>query len=155
LDNDQAIIRAILAPLAEGSILVPNNVVAEVIEFTTPVPYEHGPSWLLGEMEWKGWQVPIISFAALSGARERDTVSSASRILIIKTLTEEVSLYYVGILIKGLPKLKKLPPGSLQTLSEGDDAPVIFCRVTLEDQTAMIPELDALTRCIAEALYEQ
>lgn len=155
MTDDQTIIRAILAPLSGGSILVPSNVVAEVIEYIQPVPYEHGPGWLLGEVEWNGWQVPIVSFAALSGAQERDTVSSATRILIVKTLTEEVSLYHVGILIKGLPKLKKLQTDTVVPLPGGDDAPVVYCRVSVDDEEAMIPELATLTQCVAEAVYDQ
>lgn len=155
MGTDQTLVRAILAPLASGSILLPSNVVAEVADFSKPVPYEHGPTWLLGEVEWNSWQVPIISFASLTGSRQRDTVSSASRILIVKTLTEEVSLYYIGILIKGLPKLKKIEAGTLQASDEASDSAVVHCHVTLDGETAIIPELEALVRCVADAIYDQ
>ena len=147
-------IRGILAPLAEDSLLLPSNVVAEVIEFAKPMPYESGPRWLLGELEWHGWQVPIISYALLSGTAQRDPASSSSRILVIKTLTDDVSLYYIGILMKGLPKLKKLSPDSIEPQQEKVDSPAVFCRASMDGQSVLIPALDELARTVAAAIYE-
>jgi len=72
-----------MAPFRGGRLLLPGNVVAEVIDYQKPMPHEHGPAWLLGELEWNSWQVPIISFAMLSGSSQRDPVGSGSRILIL------------------------------------------------------------------------
>lgn len=154
MDKEQAVIRSILAPLARGEIVVPSSVVAEVIEYTNPTPYEHGPGWLLGELEWNGWQVPIISFAMLAGTAERDPSSASSRILVIKTLTEEVSLYYVGILIRGLPKMKKLSETDIEPIDGETASPVVFCRAKVDGREVMLPELNALTLSISNAMYD-
>jgi chemosensory pili system protein ChpC len=155
MSKAEPVIRALLAPLATEHLLIPSNVVAEIIDYATPMPYEQGPGWLLGELEWNGWQVPVISYAVLAGAVKRDPASSGSRILIIKTLAEEGSLYYIGILMKGLPKLEKVLPDSLELLEEKTTSPTLFCRVKLGDRTAMIPELDELSSQVAEAIYDQ
>jgi len=141
--------------MAVDHLLLPSNVVAEVINFEKPSPHADSPSWLLGDLEWHGWQVPIISFAVLSQAARRDPVAADSRILVIKTLTEHPSLYYVGILIKGLPKLKKLAAGSLQNAPAGRPSPVVFSRVALGDQNALVPDLQALTEEVAAAVEER
>jgi len=147
------LIRAILAPVAKGYLLLPSNVVSEVIEYTKPAPFDHGPAWLLGELEWSGWRVPVLSYAMLSAPGERDPATSNSRILIIKTLNDEVSLYYLGIVIKGLPKLKKLTPDSLRPSERQVSSPVVFSHVVLEDQEVMIPALGELARQVAAAVY--
>lgn len=144
-----------MAPFRGGRLLLPGNVVAEVIDYEKPMPQEHGPAWLLGELEWNSWQVPIISFAMLSGSSQRDPVGSGSRILILKTLTEVVSMYYVGVLINGLPKLKKLTPDNLQPQDGEPGSPTVFCKATLEDETVVIPELEELTRVVSAAVYDQ
>jgi chemosensory pili system protein ChpC len=154
MSNSQTMIRAIMAPLAADHLLLPSNVVAEVIGFAKPTPHVDSPPWLLGDLEWSSWQVPIISYAMLCGASDKDPVTSNSRILVIKTLTQETSLNYLGILISGLPKLKKLAPESLQPAPDERLTPVVFSRVALEDQFALVPELQTLTEQVAEVLQE-
>ena len=148
-------IRAILAPLAAGSILLPNNAVAEVIAYTDPEPYKQAPGWLLGELEWNGWQVPVISFAMLSGSSDQDPVTAGSRILIVKTLSETASLYYVGILINGLPRLTALGPDSLEPSDDDTRSLAVFSRSLLGEQEALVPELGELTDLVEQAIYEQ
>ena len=55
-------IRSILAPLTDGYILLPNSAVGEILNFTSPEPFKQGPAWLLGEIAWRGWQVPVINY---------------------------------------------------------------------------------------------
>jgi len=151
--TDDQLIRAILAPIGNGHLLLPSNVVSEVINYTKPAPFDHGPAWLLGELEWSGWRVPVINFTMLSKPGERDPATSNSRILIIKTLNDEVSLYYLGIVIKGLPKLKKLLPDTLQPSTTQAASSVVFAQAILDDQEAMIPALGEFARQVAAAVY--
>jgi chemosensory pili system protein ChpC len=153
--NDPApTLRTVMAPFKGGRLLLPGNVVAEVIDYAKPIPHEHGPPWLLGELEWNSWQVPIISLALLCGTTKRDPVGSGSRILILKTLTEAVSMYYIGVLINGLPKLKKLSPDGIQPIDEDSEFPTVFCRATLDDEEVIIPALEEMTRTVAAAVYD-
>jgi chemosensory pili system protein ChpC len=151
--DDNREIRAILAPLAQSSILLPNNAVAEVIAFTDPKPIDNAPPWLLGELDWHDWQVPVISFAMLSGLADADPVASGSRILIVKTLLESTSIMYLGVHISGLPKLTTLQPDSLETKDSQPQSPSVFARVSLDDQDALIPELGDLAAMVEQAIY--
>jgi chemosensory pili system protein ChpC len=146
-------IRTILAPLIDGHVLLPNSAVAEVLNFTSPEPIKQSPAWLLGEMAWHGWQVPIISFEQLVNKKNRSSVTPRSRILIIKTLGESTQVNYIGLVIQGLPKLKKVTPDSLLE-QEGDELPeTLFSRVSIDDLQAVIPELGELTHIVEQAAY--
>ena len=85
-------IRSILAAMADGHVLLPNSAVAEVLEFTPPKPLKKSPAWLLGELAWHGWQVPVISFQRLIDDKAGDAVTRQARILIIKTLGESTQV---------------------------------------------------------------
>ena len=106
-------IRCIVAPLTFGHVLVPNIVVAELMDFTTPEPLRRAPDWILGELVWNGWQVPVISFEHLISDSSANTVTAKARILIIKTLGESIQVNYIGLIIQGLPKLKKITADNL------------------------------------------
>jgi len=64
-------------------------------------------------------------------------------------------MYYVGVLINGLPKLKKLTPDNIQPQDTEPGSPTVFCKATLDDETVVIPELEELTRVVAAAVYDQ
>ena len=87
----EAEIRTLLNPLTTGHFLVPNSVVAEILEYSSPRPFKKAPRWLLGELEWHGWQVPVVSFLQIINTRTQDPVTKKSRILIIKTLGESIA----------------------------------------------------------------
>ena len=146
-------IRSILAPLTKGHVLLPNSAVSELLNFTSPEPFKQGPPWLLGEMVWRGWQVPVISYEQLINHGDSNTATSKARILIVKTLGESTQLNYIGLVIQGLPKLKKVTPDSLLE-QQADELPeTLFSRVSVDELQAVIPELGELTHRVEQAAY--
>jgi chemosensory pili system protein ChpC len=146
-------IRCIVAPLTFGHVLVPNIVVAELMDFTMPEPLRRAPDWILGELVWNGWQVPVISFEHLVSDSGANTVTAKARILIIKTLGESIQVNYIGLIIQGLPKLKKITADNLLEKLSNELPDGVFSEVSIEDLNAMIPELGSLTRLVEDAAY--
>jgi len=105
-DNE---IRSILAPLTDGFVLLPNSTIGEILEFTPPEPFKQGPKWLLGEIAWCGWQVPVVSYEQLINEKTRTKITSKCRIVIVKTLGESTQVNYIGLLIQAYPGLRRLP----------------------------------------------
>ena len=146
-------IRSILAALAEGHVLLPNSAVAEVLAYTAPEPFKQGPAWLLGELAWRGWQVPVISYQRLIDDTAGDAVTKKARILIIKTLGESTQVNYIGLVIQGLPRLKTVTAKTLVEEKSKKLPKALFSRVTIDDLPALIPELGYLTRIVEQAAY--
>ena len=147
------VIRTILAPLTDGYVMLPSSAVGEILTFTSPEPFKQGPPWLLGEIAWRGWQVPVINYERLLKDNGITTITSKTRILIVKTLGESTQVNYIGLVIQGLPRLKK---ASVSTLIEEqvDDLPdTVFSKVAIEGLQAVIPELGDLTRKVELAAY--
>lgn len=146
-------IRTIVAPLLQGNILLPNVAVAELLAFTLPEPLKKAPNWVLGELIWHGWQVPIISFEHMVDEAYGNVVTSKARIMIIKTLGESTQVNYIGLIIQGLPRMRKV---TQQTLTEKPDSNLpdeVFSKVSIDELEAFIPELGDLTRRVEEAAY--
>jgi len=151
----QSNIRTLLTPLTTGNILLPNSMVAEILEYSSPEPFKKAPAWLLGELAWRGWQVPIVSILRLINNRSQDAVTHKSRILIIKTLGYSTQLNYIGLLIQGLPKIKTV---SAETLIEDKldvKSKSVFSEVTVDELPALIPEISALTELVEKAAYDK
>ena len=147
-------IRTIMAPLTDGHVLMPNSAVAEVLAYTAPEPFKHSPPWLLGEIAWRGWQVPVISYETLLNEDASYASAPKGRILIIKTLGESTQVNHIGLIIQGLPKLKKVTRNSLIEKKTTNLADTLFSEVSIDSQTAMIPELGHLTRTVEHAAYD-
>jgi chemosensory pili system protein ChpC len=146
-------IRTILAPLTNGHVLLPNSVVAEIMDYTPPEPLKKAPAWLLGELAWHGWQVPVISYLRLINIRADDHLTKKSRILLIKTLGESTQVNYIGLLIQGLPRLKTVTPETLIE-QKGENLPnVVFSNVMIDELPALIPEIAQLTGVVEHTAY--
>lgn len=146
-------VRTLLTPLTSGHILLPNSVVAEILEYSSPKPFKKAPRWLLGELEWHGWQVPVVSFLQMINTRTQDAVTKKSRILIIKTLGESTQLNYIGLLIQGLPRIKTVTAETLIEDKAGAKSRTVFSRVTVDEIPAFIPEISALTSMVEKSAY--
>jgi chemosensory pili system protein ChpC len=147
-------IRTILAPLTEGHVMLPNCSVGEILAYTQPEPFKQGPQWLLGEIAWRGWQVPVINYERLLNPGIVTKLTSKARILIIKTLGESTQVNYIGLVIQGLPRLKKANESTLieEQLDELPDT--VFSKVKIDDLQAIIPEIGDLTRTVELAAYD-
>lgn len=145
-------IRSIVAPLLNGHILLPNVAVAELMGFVLPEPLKKAPEWILGELIWHGWQVPIVTLEPLIDKSHGNAVTSKARIMVIKTLGESTQVNYIGVIIQGLPRLRKVTTDSLVE-KEGELPDIVFSKVTIDELDAIIPDLGSLTRLVEKAAY--
>ena len=150
--NEVAEIRALLAPMPGGNILLPGSMIAEVVNYLDPEPFHEGPDWLLGEVKWNGWQIPVVNVALLAGTTADDAVPPRARVLVVKTLSVEASVLHIGMIIDGMPKLKSVTRANL-TEAEGHTPEGVFSHVSVEDQAAVVPDLDKLALAIEKAVY--
>jgi len=146
-------IRTIIAPLTDGHVMLPNSAVAEILDFKRPEPFKKAPPWLLGELAWHDWQIPVICYEHLLNKSKGNVVTPKARILIIKTLGESTQVTYMGLLIQGLPKLKTVSADSLVEQQTDDLPETMFSKITVDDLQAAIPELGSLTRVVEQAAY--
>lgn len=147
-------IRTILAPLTDGYVMLPNSAVGEILNFTSPEPFKQGPPWLLGEIAWHGWQVPVINYERLLTDNGITSIAAKTRVLIVKTLGESTQVNYIGMVIQGLPRLKKVNAKTLIEQQSENLPDTVFSKVTIDDLQAVIPELGDLTRTVEMAAYD-
>jgi chemosensory pili system protein ChpC len=146
-------LHCMLIPAGQETLLLPNSVMAEVIDFQPPTPIEQAPPWLLGHVEWESRQVPVFSFSDLINGSQPTQPSSRSRIMILKSLTEGGRVPYLGLMLGGLPKPITVQPEGLEQTGDEKKALGVFSRVRLEDGDAIVPDLDRLTHLVTHAAF--
>jgi len=151
--DDEADIRGVLIQLSGARLLLPNATTAEVLSFAPPEPLAGVPSWLLGRIRWRGWQLPLVSFAELAGLG-REQAGLGSKVIVLKALGGNPKAPYFAILTQGFPRLVTVSREAL-VLEEGGELPTgVQARVSLNDDRAFVPDLVAVEGLVAGALAQ-
>ena len=150
-------IRGVLIQVEGARLLLPNATIAEVLSYADPEPVADAPRWLLGRIRWRGWQLPLASFSRLAGIAD-EAGNLGSKVVVLKALGGDPRQPYVALLTKGFPRLVTVSPDALVAdAGDGDVAPDalprgVLMRVLLNDELALLPDIDAIEGAIREAL---
>lgn len=153
--NAQAVhdIRGVLITVTGGRLLLPNASIAEVITYSDPDPVPDAPTWLLGRSRWRGWALPIVSFARLVGWATEEAELGA-KVAVLKAVGGNPAMPYFAVMTQGFPRLVTVTTASLQQTSGGRDAlpPGVHAQVLFHDDEAVVPDLLAVEGKIADVL---
>jgi len=137
-------IRCVLVPVGNQRLLLPNANIAEVIPQGVPEPVAGAPDWLLGEIDWRGYRVPLVGFARLAGFEDGEA-GLVLRMAVLKALGNHAALPYIAILTQGFPRLTTLNAELVIPTHDGKPLPEgIRAQVLVRDDVAMIPDLEWL-----------
>jgi len=130
----------LILPLTDRNLIIPNIVLAEIIEFIFPKTRPGLPNWMLGNIFWRGINLPLLSFELASGGKfER---FSTSRIAVLNAIAGNDQRKFMALIIKDIPhpskvnaslKRASLPPEKLE-----------LAIAVINDNAVSIPDLVAL-----------
>ena len=141
-----------MIPITGGRLLLPNATIAEVVSYTTPEKVDNAPEWLLGRLPWRGWRLPLFSFAMLSGSAPKENYTSA-RVAVLKALGGNAKLPFIALLTQGFPRLTTVTQDSLISAG-GEEGQALGVRshVLVRADHAIIPDLGGIEAMVAEAI---
>ena len=148
-------IRGVLIQIGGARLLLPNATIAEVLSYAPPAPIANAPRWLLGEIRWRGWTLPLVAFGELSGLA-REPGGLGSKVVVLKALSAASRLPYFALLTQGFPRLVTVSEDGLTQEGREDDVLPhgVQARVRLNDDPALLPDLEAIEAMIGEALAQ-
>ena len=145
-------VRCVLIPLVTSRLLLPNAVVAEVMDYQIPVPREQMPDWYLGDLVWRGTSVPVVSLEGMLGGSVA-VPARRSRTLVLNTLNGNHALSHIGLITQALPTLVRVSLENLEPSKIRHDlGNVISQSVNVNNSLALIPDLDELERQVLKVL---
>ena len=146
-------IRGVTIAVTQGRLLLPNATIAEVITYSEPEPVPNAPPWLLGRIRWRGWRLPLVSFARLAGYSDSEG-ERGSKVAVLKALSGNPRLPYFAMLTQGFPRLTTVAAEALLIDADAGDAlpEGVLSQVRLRDEPAAIPDLNRVESLIAEAM---
>lgn len=145
-------IRGVLIPITNGRVLLPNATVAEVITLANVEKIPNAPEWILGRLSWRGWRLPLFSFAILSGLTHEEG-STGARVAVLKAIGGHAKMPFIAMLTQGFPRLTTVSPELLIPTGDEHHHPHgVRAQVLVRDDQAVIPDLNQIETLMAEAL---
>lgn len=139
-------IRGVMISVTGARVLLPNATVAEVITYSPPEPMDAAPDWMLGHIRWRGWSLPVISYARMIGSAQ-DEGEFGAKIVVLKALGGNPRHSYFALLAQGFPRLVTVSRDALmqheadpEAVPAAQDASVLM-HVRLRDEDAVIPDV--------------
>ena len=151
--TDAQTIHCTLARTGDWSMVLPTSAIAEITDYAPPAPLDNMPQWLLGQVEWEDWQVPVISYGALIEGKEPETATATSRIMVVRSLSSATRVPFIGVLVREIPRLANVSSADLEVTGEDGRSLSVHCKVKLGDLDAVIPDLDRLSQLVGHAAY--
>ena len=137
-------VRSLWIPLRQVCMLLPHAVVAEIGNYRVPDGRGDAPDWMLGDINWRGTSIPVVSLETLCGEPAPANLVY-SRLLIINSVRPGSSVPFYAIVTAGLPR--PLPfDSSLVAGAEPCGHEALQCRLAVDGEIVVIPDLDYVQR---------
>lgn len=135
---------SLMVPMQGRPWLIPNILVAEVIPLRQPERPGKGAEWLLGWLDWRDEEIPLISFERLndSGAVH---IGEDARLAVLNTVTDKLPFY--AVVIQGIPRQLRVARND-PVEEPVETGPAELAYVQLGGELATLPDLDAIERAL-------
>ncbi|RBP32469.1 chemosensory pili system protein ChpC [Marinobacter pelagius] len=142
-ENRQAL-PCVMIPMTGRQLLLPNVSIAEVVDYASEEPGSNTPDWLVGYLDWRGLDLPVISYDAANGGSLMVPGDNRGRIVVLNTIGEHHSeVPFMALVTQGIPSQARLTEAEVNRL-EGDIGAADLMKVEVEGEEAWIPNLEYL-----------
>jgi len=151
-DNSQTL-SCVMIPMGDRQLLLPNVSIAEVVDYASSEAGADKPSWLVGYLDWRGLNLPVISYDAANGGAQSVPSGNRGRIVVLNTIGEHhQQVPFMALVTQGIPSQARLTESQIKRL-DGDAGPADLMQVEIDGDDAWIPNLEYLESLAAESRH--
>jgi chemosensory pili system protein ChpC len=151
MNDNTDTLSCVMIPMNGRQLLLPNVSIAEVVDFASSQAPEDGPQWLAGMLDWRGLNLPVISYDAANGGEPVATGGSRGRIVVLNTIGEHHdTVPFMALVTQGIPSQTRLTEDQVKRL-DGETGSADLMQVDVDGETAYIPDLGFLESLAQQA----
>ncbi len=146
-------IKCVIFTLRKENVIIPNALVAEIISVKEVSTGENTPEWFLGKMNWRGEEVPLLSFEVAAGDKVSKVNLNTQAVVLyaVGKNGENVESPYLGLVMSGVPHVSHFARGQFTRDTEDHkDHPMVAQRVRINGARASILDVDAMVSMVQE-----
>lgn len=150
--NNKELLKCVILTLRKENVIVPNELVAEIVSVKDIEAIENSADWLLGNMSWRGACVPLISFEAAGGGTvTKVNLNTQAVILYAVGAGSKAEDYpYLGLVMSGVPHVSKFSRDQIKIDDEGiNDNPMVAQKIRINGASVSILDVDAMVEMVA------
>lgn len=137
-------IDCLMMPLRDRNLILPNVTVAEIIPFSQLLTTNSSIDWILGRIHWRGVAVPVVCYEILNG-KIAPSPNPNARFAIINGVGNHQAMPFFGLLVQGIPRLKKVYAQDIQTVEAVGPGSLDVMAVSVDgEESAFIPDVDRI-----------
>lgn len=148
VDTLEKEIRCILIPMRESWLLLPNAVVAEVLNVPEYKLIDNSEDWLMGELNWREQRVPLVQLDLLLRTPVEQHISKQSKVVILNAISGNTKVPYFAIISQLIPRLIKVSESTLKDIPTPKKAKHVSKWTRVNDYMALIPDLESIERTV-------
>lgn len=151
--NNKELIKCVIFTLRKENVIVPNELVAEIVSVKDIEPSKSSADWLLGNMSWRGASVPLISFEAAGGMDiSKVNLNTQAVILYAVSAGEKAANYpYLGLVMSGVPHVSHFSREQIKKDDEVmNDHPMVAQKVRINGASVSILDVDEMVEMVAD-----
>lgn len=155
---DDAKIKCVILTLRKENILVPNALVAEIVSVKDIDESEDTPDWYLGSMNWRGADVPLLSFEAVDGlVTNKVNLNTQAVVLYAVGNSGEISEHpYMGLVMSGVPHVSHFTREQIKVdIEASDEHPMVATKVRINGASVSILDVDAMVEMVSDLVAEK
>ncbi|MCK4834245.1 MAG: chemotaxis protein CheW [Gammaproteobacteria bacterium] len=152
--KDTESIKCVILTLRRENVIVPNALVAEIISVKDIETSDGGPDWFLGNMKWRGADVPLLSFEA-SGGEKVSKVNLNTQAVVLYAVGDADDLGdhpYLGLVMSGVPHVSHFTRKQVKSdFDDGEPHPMVAQKIRINGASVSILDVDAMVAMVEEA----
>jgi chemosensory pili system protein ChpC len=140
----------LLFSIEGGQMLLPDIAIAEIIDYyaVNNEDADDKPDWWLGQLHWRGLEVPLISLESINHGAFF-TQKTSLKIIVVNALHElKESIGYWAFVALDTPKLQRIQSDSLALAEDESFGEVSLMHVELFGQSVSIPDMEKIETLI-------
>ncbi|WP_144777538.1 chemotaxis protein CheW [Marinobacter maritimus] len=150
-DSSQTL-SCVMIPVSRRQLILPNVSIAEVVDYASSDAGTGAPDWLAGRLEWRGLNLPVISYDAANGGTLAVPGENRGRIVVLNSVSNNnKKLRFMALITQGIPSQVRIAEDQVKQL-EGENGPADLMLVEVDGEAAWIPNLDYLESLASESL---
>ena len=151
--EDKQLIKCVILTLRSENVIVPDALVAEIISVKEIEGQDNMPEWFLGNMKWRGADVPLISFEA-SGGEEISRVNLNTQAVVLYAVGkagEASENPYLGLVMSGVPHVSSFSRDQIKNDVDAQEShPMVAQKVRINGASVSILDVDAMVAMVEE-----
>lgn len=141
-------LNTLILTLSSGlRLAAPQAILAEVVPQQTMTQDDSSEDWLMGFLDWRGEQVPVIDPGVICG-RAEPAAANIHRYGVLYALEHIVGLSYYALPLASVPHPVMVTADDVQAETLAESCPALAAQALIENQSVAIPDFPYLERLI-------